>query len=345
MNHAAQPKLQHWVSRFYLRYFSTPETRNDENPEVWVCFTDKVQLRSYTAGIRRVAAEKFLYSPKLRDGTRDFSVEAQLGELESVLAPVWRHLAIGAVNLGKERRLKELLALFVATQMIRVPDHLKRVEAMYKKMVAVLDTFPKDEKGCPDIKSLPHQGSDLHFDNSGWQDFRNADKAEIQRMFSRQIASNTHPLAEALLNKRWFIVMSAHPEFVTSDRPVTILNAGKLIFGAGTVGTVIHFPLSPTRMLCLDDNREAPENQYYHVRPEDGFLFNVITVHHASRFVIADRDPSDLVNRVHLHLNKRRRIAANRGPSNCKPGRNDPCPCGSGKKYKRCCSIANLPEN
>jgi hypothetical protein len=20
-----------------------------------------------------------------------------------------------------------------------------------------------------------------------------------------------------------------------------------------------------------------------------------------------------------------------------KPGRNDPCPCGSGKKYKRCC--------
>ena len=22
-----------------------------------------------------------------------------------------------------------------------------------------------------------------------------------------------------------------------------------------------------------------------------------------------------------------------------KPGRNDPCPCGSGKKYKKCCGI------
>jgi len=24
-------------------------------------------------------------------------------------------------------------------------------------------------------------------------------------------------------------------------------------------------------------------------------------------------------------------------PSKDKPGRNDPCPCGSGKKYKKCC--------
>jgi hypothetical protein len=23
-----------------------------------------------------------------------------------------------------------------------------------------------------------------------------------------------------------------------------------------------------------------------------------------------------------------------------KPGRNDPCPCGSGKKYKKCCGAA-----
>ncbi len=24
---------------------------------------------------------------------------------------------------------------------------------------------------------------------------------------------------------------------------------------------------------------------------------------------------------------------------NAKPGRNDPCPCGSGKKYKQCCFL------
>lgn len=26
-------------------------------------------------------------------------------------------------------------------------------------------------------------------------------------------------------------------------------------------------------------------------------------------------------------------------------GRNDPCPCGSGKKYKKCCMKANQPKS
>jgi len=26
-------------------------------------------------------------------------------------------------------------------------------------------------------------------------------------------------------------------------------------------------------------------------------------------------------------------------------GRNDPCPCGSGKKYKKCCGIHETDEN
>ncbi|MGM0854719.1 MAG: SEC-C metal-binding domain-containing protein [Bacillota bacterium] len=26
-------------------------------------------------------------------------------------------------------------------------------------------------------------------------------------------------------------------------------------------------------------------------------------------------------------------------------GRNDPCPCGSGKKYKKCCINKNLDKN
>ena len=27
-----------------------------------------------------------------------------------------------------------------------------------------------------------------------------------------------------------------------------------------------------------------------------------------------------------------------------KPGRNDPCPCGSGKKYKKCCELKATPK-
>jgi hypothetical protein len=34
--------------------------------------------------------------------------------------------------------------------------------------------------------------------------------------------------------------------------------------------------------------------------------------------------------------------AATRSPGRVKVGRNDPCPCGSGKKYKKCC-IGGVP--
>jgi uncharacterized protein YecA (UPF0149 family) len=27
-----------------------------------------------------------------------------------------------------------------------------------------------------------------------------------------------------------------------------------------------------------------------------------------------------------------------------KPGRNDPCPCGSGKKYKKCCALKGASD-
>lgn len=41
-------------------------------------------------------------------------------------------------------------------------------------------------------------------------------------------------------------------------------------------------------------------------------------------------------------LDEEEQILANTPPvdpihTDAKPGRNDPCPCGSGKKYKKCC--------
>ena len=44
---------------------------------------------------------------------------------------------------------------------------------------------------------------------------------------------------------------------------------------------------------------------------------------------------------VVVRASKNPKIKTNRQPitrSEPKIGRNDPCPCGSGKKYKRCCS-------
>ena len=48
----------------------------------------------------------------------------------------------------------------------------------------------------------------------------------------------------------------------------------------------------------------------------------------------AQGKPSDVVSEAAEQLTKEKPKPRRAGP---KVGRNDPCPCGSGKKYKRCC--------
>lgn len=43
------------------------------------------------------------------------------------------------------------------------------------------------------------------------------------------------------------------------------------------------------------------------------------------------------------YLDRLSRVRVGSGPVHSKLGRNDPCPCGSGQKYKRCCGGADAP--
>ena len=48
--------------------------------------------------------------------------------------------------------------------------------------------------------------------------------------------------------------------------------------------------------------------------------------------IVLDADKPEDTNDLDLLLNPQKPIIAEK-----KVGRNDPCPCGSGKKYKKCC--------
>ena len=52
----------------------------------------------------------------------------------------------------------------------------------------------------------------------------------------------------------------------------------------------------------------------------------------ASTGAPAESQPSDVVSEANEVISKAKPVRS--GP---KVGRNDPCPCGSGKKYKQCC--------
>ena len=72
------PQRQHWVPKVYLRNFSTPQSRSDTHPKVWVW--DKATGRSRSNPVRTstICHQNFLYSPRHQDGSRDLSLEAHL---------------------------------------------------------------------------------------------------------------------------------------------------------------------------------------------------------------------------------------------------------------------------
>ncbi len=89
---------------------------------------------------------------------------------------------------------------------------------------------------------------------------------------------------------------------------------------------------SPDR--CAPGSPRPPQALAF--TPIDDFLGRATTLQRALQGAMTGRDsgPTALCVRVHQLLTGERAEAPG------KPGRNQPCPCGSGAKYKRCCGAA-----
>jgi hypothetical protein len=91
-----KPKNQHWVPRFYLRTFATPETRESSDPQVWIFSTQHGDPQ--LTNVKNIAAKRFLYSPKTPGGMRDWQMEERLQNIESLLSSVWAKLATDFID-------------------------------------------------------------------------------------------------------------------------------------------------------------------------------------------------------------------------------------------------------
>jgi len=70
-------------------------------------------------------------------------------------------------------------------------------------------------------------------------------------------------IAERLTQKRWCTLLAEDDAFVTSDRPVSVMHRSREVVGVGTSGSIVIFPLTPRRLLVMDDRHEEPPNHYY----------------------------------------------------------------------------------
>ncbi len=288
---------QHWVPRFYLRMFSTPETRESDEPQVWIFSKQKSDGNEQLTNVRNVCAKRYLYSPCDESGQRSWEVDDELQGIESLLARVWPQITSDFIDLGNES-IRKALALFVATSHVRHPENRKSLKSIHKKLVEAFDELPKKADGSPNVDSLIYKDDEFKFDTSDWDSYKEWGEDEHHRFFAETIRAQSGNLAKILLKKRWSVVLADNEHFITSDRPVSIQHQSKEIFGMGTPGTVVSFPLSPTRILIMDDQHQEPANQYYPLKPENLGGFNYGIWHAGTRFMVTGRSVPEVLSEI-----------------------------------------------
>lgn len=279
-----KPILQHYVPRFYLRYFSTPETKDSKQPQLWVFSREKKDNNPpFISGIHNIAAERYLYSPLDLNGQRNWKTEEKLGRIEGLLSRVWNQLANNFVDL-KHETLRKGIALFLATLHLRNPTMINEGKEIHKKIVGYVESFP------------PKFFNDKLMEEFG--SYKNVQEDFFHRFFIDSINGLGKEVADEFLKKRWSIISSEEPAFITSDTPIVMGNPDHEIFGIKTPGTSIMFPISPTRLLILDDLFDQPQNQYYPLNSNGPGYINYLIWINTKKFMFSSRNIDEVLAEI-----------------------------------------------
>jgi len=286
------PKQQHWVPRFYLSVFATPETVGDDNPQVWLLSKDDGD--PVLTNVKNVASKRYLYSPKDEQGRRSGEVESRFADYEGLMKSIWPILAKDFVDLENDQSIRKALALFVSLLYLRHPKRLVETDDIHRQIVEKFDAIPKDRDGCPSVSQVGYRGVSQSFDNSNWHQYAKAGPEEKKEMFVKGIKENATYLAEMLMKKRWSVVFSETPVFITTDTPVWMAHQTQQVYGFGTPGTMVSFPLSPTRVLVMDDRHDQPKGNYYSLAKAGPGFQNGLAWRNCYRFMISPRHPDEV---------------------------------------------------
>jgi len=286
---ANRPKNQHWVPRFYLRYFATPETRTrgKDKPQIWMFSNDETDGDERLTNVRNVCTRRYLYSPTDRSGQRDWALEEKLAGLETQLASLWPTLAAKPVDFG-HTDIRRLVALFLSVMHLRGPDTLNGVEDIHRNLVSLLESATNHPDGTPSVEMIDASGNAKPLDTKGWREYRERDANDHRRFFATTIQSEAVRIADCLMRKRWSTVLADNDAFVTSDRPMSIEHQAREVFGVATPGSIVTFPLTPRRLLVMDDKHEQPANQYYPLKRDLVGSINAL-IWRSGRFLLTGR--------------------------------------------------------
>lgn len=243
--------------------------------------------------IKNVAQRRYLYSPKDDAGNRLWELEEKFADTETLLSRIWPEVAEDFIDLG-DASIRKGLALFISLLHLRHPRRLAEIERIHTKLMEYYGRLPRDKDGNPDIGEVEVNGVWRPFDSSDWLRYKAADAEDKKRMFVNSVRHNATHFAEILMKKRWSVVFSAHPAFITTDTPIVLLNMTQDVFGIGTANTIISFPISPMRVLMMDDRHDEPSGQYYSLADAGPGPANITAWQACDRLMISPRPIDDV---------------------------------------------------
>lgn len=291
----SKPKKQHWVPRFYLKEFSTHESQNKKESQVWIFSKDEGDPK--IVNIKDIASKRYLYSPQDTDGNRSWEMEEKLASLEGLISQIWPSFANGYIDLNNQSNRK-IISLFLATLYLRHPKRFPEQEKLQNWLINFYEkNLPKDEHGNPVAFQFVSSKGEFDIDPLGWKSYSNPTQYDKEKFFVDTIQASAMELVEAFMKKRWSVICSETKQFITTDNPLIILNRlmGEVKnYGLNTKGTTITFPISPTRVLVLDDLFDEPDSQYYPWQEYDGTVINILSWKNAYQFMISHRNPDDV---------------------------------------------------
>jgi hypothetical protein len=292
-----RPKHQHWVPQLYLRQFATPETKTEEEAQIWIFSKDGADGEEKLTNIRNVCGKRFLYTPLDEKGKRIWLLDEKITEFEATMGSIWPQIACEFIDLSIPA-IRKGISLFVSLMHLRNPEYRRSVENHYRKIVEYYKSMPIRSDGCPDIKSIEINGNIYDLDTSDWHEYCSWRKNDHDRFFAQMIETLARNIAELMLRKRWSIVYSDQDVFITSDNPVVLKHQTKDTFGFGVPDTLILFPLSPKRLLVMDDLRSEPANQYYPLMQSNRGVFNHVIWSNCNRFMITGRAIPEVLSEI-----------------------------------------------
>lgn len=298
------PKKQHWVPRFYLKQFAIPATKDSKIPKVWTFSKNHRDPKEPALiSITDAASSRYMYSPINKQGHRDFSTEQKLADIEGIVSKIWPDICHGSMAFSGS--VRKIVSLFLATTMLRDQKSFNLAKYTHNKMRSIIDSFPKNDLGIPQINKFVYKGKEYSLDLSDWQNPKYNSDNYFRQFFVDTINENAIHFAKILLDRTWSIWTFSNSILATSDAPFIMCNTIKEPYGIETKGTVVFFPLTPYR--ALEIGGKGKDNAYYPMPDMYAHLINYLLWTNDCRFLYSHRNTDEVLLEIHNFVEARKK--------------------------------------